>query len=73
MIEDCDVGIKIGTCNRSKIVYNTLRKNTYGIKFTNASPYISNNLIAMHKKDGILSRTKELLHGGGEIKVNTIR
>jgi len=74
IIEDCEhLGIKIGMCNHSKIVYNTLRRNSTGIEYCNSDPLINNNLIADNRRDGIASKSKELIRCGGEIKLNVIR
>lgn len=73
-IEDCEnLGIKIGMCNRSKISYNTIRRNLVGVDYCNSDPVISNNLILGNRRDGIVSRSKELIRCGGEVKLNTIR
>lgn len=60
-------------CNRSKITYNTIRRNSTGIDFCNADPLICNNLIAENRRDGIVCRSKELIRCGGEVKLNVIR
>jgi|JI6StandDraft_1071083.scaffolds.fasta_scaffold01667_17 parallel beta-helix repeat protein len=59
IIEDCEhLGIKVGMCNRSKIIYNTIRRNSTGIDYCNSDPIISNNLVSQNRRDGIVSKSK---------------
>jgi F-box protein 11 len=59
-------------CNRSKIAYNTIRRNSTGIEYSNSDPIISNNLITLNKKDGLVSKSRELIRCSGEVKFNVI-
>jgi parallel beta-helix repeat protein len=66
IIEDCEnIGVKIGMCCQPRLAYNTIKHNYVGIDYVNSDPHITNNLVTMNKKDGIVSRSKELIRCGG--------